>query len=222
MSDKKTRSIQRAVDVAIEAFRSHTLKDMSINLIAKEARCSTATIYEVFGSKDGLYRVAAEASIERGDHPRINPAGGPGQLDALFSFCEARIAHLADHGRGRGEHLLNSKFEISGASIQHYVRRELAYIHDVVEHQVDPAIHAGLMRPLNVAAVVHCIVSGTGFGPMVTGNYQLDCQPDVPGFMRLTFAPLLTEKGCEALEAYLAEPESHRGNSPESGKQRFH
>lgn len=221
MSDKKMRSIQRAVDVAVEAFRSHKLKDMSINLIAKEARCSTATIYEVFGSRDGLYRVAAETSIQLGDHPRMGPSGGADRLHSLFAFCEARIAHLRNHERGRGEHVLNSHFNISGAAMQDYVRRQLAYIQRVVEQPVNAGIIEGLIRPLDVAAVVHCIVSGTGFGPMVTGNYLLEDGPGVPEILRLTFAPLLTEKGSEALESYLAEPE-RRCQMSEIEKQRFH
>jgi AcrR family transcriptional regulator len=222
MSDKKTRSLQRVVDMAVEAFRSDRLRDMSINVIAKEARCSTATIYEVFGSKWQLYRIAAKASIERGDHPRIEESTQQGSIEKLFGFCEARIVHLASHERGRGEHLLNSRADISGGDMRDYVQRQLSYIREAVEGPVRRAIDEGLLLPFDVAAHVHAIISGTGFGPMVTGNYQLDPDCNWQTTLRLTFAPLLTAEGQVALEAFVARRWAEAVDAADEEKARLH
>lgn len=223
MSDKKTRSIQRAIDVAVEAFTSHRLDELSINAIARQARCSTATIYEVFGSKAELFRIAAAASIERSDHPRIGQTTDLAGLRRLFDFCMARMQHLVSPERARGERMLNSHFEISGPALQGYVRDQIAYIESVVQREIVAAIELKLIRDCDVACAVHAIISGSGFTPIVLGNYQLDPDPDFPRLLRLTFNLLLTPAGRCELQDYLDQWTANgavEGNC--AAKQRLH
>src|SRR5687767_12791453 len=96
MSEKKAKSIERVVEVATALFSRSTFADVSVNHIAALARCSTATIYEVFGSKEDLYRIAAETSIANCTFPRLQRQLGAPALWPLFDYLWQRLAFLTD------------------------------------------------------------------------------------------------------------------------------
>lgn len=63
MTDKKRFSIERVKEIAAEEFARQPLENVSMSDIAAKAHCSTATIYQVFGSKQQLYRIAVQTSL---------------------------------------------------------------------------------------------------------------------------------------------------------------
>jgi AcrR family transcriptional regulator len=58
MSNKKTESLNRAIQTAAELFSERPFEDVQIAEIAARAHCSSATIYEAFETKKGLFRAA--------------------------------------------------------------------------------------------------------------------------------------------------------------------
>jgi AcrR family transcriptional regulator len=55
MSEKKREAIERAISAARQLFLERPYHEVSMAEICEISRCSSATIYEIFGSKDGLY-----------------------------------------------------------------------------------------------------------------------------------------------------------------------
>jgi AcrR family transcriptional regulator len=89
MSNKKVESIERAIEAAAAMFSDRRYEDVSIAEIATRARCSSATIYEVFETKKGLYRAAQSVRLSRGwDFVRDE---GPPSLRPLLNYFSTRI-----------------------------------------------------------------------------------------------------------------------------------
>lgn len=62
---KKEQSKQAIIEAAAELFRIHGFKKASINEIAEAAGVSPVTIYNHFGSKDGLVRETVKVLMQR-------------------------------------------------------------------------------------------------------------------------------------------------------------
>ena len=62
---KKEQSKRAIIEAAMELFKLHGFKKVSINDIARAADVSPVTIYNHFGSKDGLVRETVKALLTR-------------------------------------------------------------------------------------------------------------------------------------------------------------
>lgn len=62
---KKEQSQKAIIEAAMELFKQHGFKKASLNDIARAAGVSPVTIYNHFGSKDGLVREVVKALLRR-------------------------------------------------------------------------------------------------------------------------------------------------------------
>lgn len=92
---KKEQSKQAIIEAAMELFKQHGFKKAAINDIARAAGVSPVTIYNHFGSKDGLVRETVKA-LMRGIMDKAwaiirSDAPFPEKLEAIV-FDKAKIA----------------------------------------------------------------------------------------------------------------------------------
>lgn len=99
-----TPAAQRILDAATDLFYGRGINSVGVELIAEQAGTTKKTIYDRFGSKEGLVVAYLEARARRWQaHVSAHVAGGEGAaadravavLDALESWLE-----MADRGCG--------------------------------------------------------------------------------------------------------------------------
>ncbi|HEV7640216.1 MAG TPA: helix-turn-helix domain-containing protein [Gaiellaceae bacterium] len=90
-----TESDARVAQLAGELFHEHGITATGVEALSKAAGISKRTLYERFGSKDGLIAAAFEAFddpvFERFTMPAAQAATPRGQIEQLFAELEAAI-----------------------------------------------------------------------------------------------------------------------------------
>jgi len=199
MSNKKAESLARAIRVARAMFRDRPYEDVSIAEIAAEARCSSATIYEAFESKGGLYE---EVRLKE-----IAPAwtlaseGQPG-LAGLVSYFLGRALYL---GSPEAHNLIRSaphNREAVRRSVGQSIRMR-SQLGEVVA-EVESCISAGLLKKGDPQAIAYVLYGASGFEPVMYGQIFSEDTAVAPAeIVRTVFSVLVTAKGRKALDRLL-------------------
>jgi AcrR family transcriptional regulator len=207
MSDKKTFSLERVLRIAAEAFSKTSFEDVSIAAIAAAARCSTTTIYDVFGSKKDLFIETFAYNCARYPTPRLKTNVGLPSLDGLLRYASARISYLSDPALSRYMSSGIAKHERFRSVAEAMMARDNCL--GVVAHDVRRCFKANLLRHADADAVAYAICAGTSFEPVVlTLLFGADADIQPSRIIRLVFTPLVTAKGEEQLNAYLDKTDS--------------
>jgi AcrR family transcriptional regulator len=59
----KTKTLQRLLETAADLFLEQGFDNVSVAAIAKAAHCSTATVYDIYGNKEGLFAEAISLAL---------------------------------------------------------------------------------------------------------------------------------------------------------------
>jgi AcrR family transcriptional regulator len=211
MSSKKTESLNRALDVAADMFFARGVDGVSVAEISADARCSLATIYDVFGSKTGLLRAVLEQRFA--PVPCIAQLDAPPALAPLLDYFADRIATLGSvevrnvlrYG-GAEPGALQGSYEVA-------LRRNRSLAS--VIREVRQAMEAGLLRDGDPADLAFLMMAGTGFEPVMYGLLFGDEVGRYPtAILRSVFAPLVTPRGGVELRAYLESLEAANPERP--------
>jgi AcrR family transcriptional regulator len=108
-----TESDTRVAQLAGELFHEHGITATGVEALSKAAGISKRTLYERFGSKDGLIAAAFDAFddpvFERFTKPAERAATSRGQIEQLFAELEAAI----DSADFRGCPFANASAELA-------------------------------------------------------------------------------------------------------------
>jgi len=201
MTRKKTDSLQRVLEVATDFFIRQRFDDVSMAGIAKAARCSTTTMYEVYGGKEQLFMAALEKLL----HPApLVRSAGMTAFAQLLATAQARIEVMSvPRTRGmimaimRGPDPLRERYGEVIAASRKAVRQEL---HAAIES----AVAAGRLRPLPAEVVLDNFFAVTAYEPMLLALLEDIDFPSSPSrLLRSLFVPLVTEAGRYELEMLL-------------------
>ena len=136
---------RRILDAANRLFYERGITAVGVELIAEEAGTTKKTLYDRFGSKDGLVVAYLEARFERWrshviDHLASSPATG---TDRILAVLDASEAWLSRGSRGCG--FINAHAELAGRSPAAVVvvHAETAWTRE---------LYVGLLREAGVAA----------------------------------------------------------------------
>jgi AcrR family transcriptional regulator len=200
MSEKKTYTLERLKQVAAKAFREQRFEQVSIARIAADANCSTATIYQIFGSKSALFmEVASQGVLER-PHPKLRPSS-EASLFGLLEYANERLEWLS------GPSPLG--FVRSAAELRPYPglltlttqREQFVGLRDEVQRLMD----CGLLRRSDARATAYSICAGVGFDTMALQLTLGDeACVDNNEVIKLVFTPLVTDEGEAQLGEFLA------------------
>jgi AcrR family transcriptional regulator len=219
MTDKKSESLARVVEAAIRAFSTQKFSDVHIGQIGQEARCSTATIYDAFGSKDGLFNYV------RGQLTRNLPRQAPWESDLNASPMLAILDYLMEvftaltsptlpillTPQNPGEGSGYAPFEHSGLDFE-------AVMADVAE-----CMDAGFLRPADPRACTFLMFAGISYEPMLylAMARKKDGQwLDPAAILRSIFQPLASDAGARIVESYVARLD--RGEVAPEARPKFH
>ena len=200
MTDKKTRTLERVLEQSQELFLTLPFEDVTIREIAAKARCSAATIYDAFESKEKLFEASIEHARRLLDAPEID-RHGPDPLAALLEYARSRIVYFKSPATQTAIRSLFSKpqFEAFGR------RAAVKYEHlDDVLSVASAAAQAGDVHGFAPSTVVFNIVSGASFDPLVSGLIFGDERHiSVSKTLDKIFTPLVTPRGRITLDAFL-------------------
>lgn len=201
MSNKKTESLARAVKTAALMFSERPYEEVSIAEIACRAHCSSATIYEAFETKKGLFRAARLQGLGVA-WPLVSGETGPATLACLMDHLTNRVARLSRpvlHNFWRSSSIDAEHFR---GHVQDSIDREghLGALVDEVQRCMD----AGLLRQGDPCSFAYVMLAGSGYEPVVYGLlFDRDTTRGAAAIMEAVLSPLVTDRGRAELAAYI-------------------
>jgi AcrR family transcriptional regulator len=203
MSDKKVHSLERLLEIAADEFCSNRYEDVSVAKISKLAHCSTATIYDIYSSKDELFRRAMLLRLER-SWPGIPPVGSGPALLELLCFFENRLRKLScQRSRSQIAAVVAQRAKI-GKEFTTELQRQRARIDQVMAHYVENAVKEGNMVPAEPHSVGYLLSAACAYESVLYGlTFGIDYSIDFEQVVRSSFEPFLTPRGRAILDAHL-------------------
>lgn len=204
MTDKKVQSLQRVLEYAAKVFATRRFESVSITEIAELARCSTATIYEVYGSKENLFQAAVNYMFDNVAPARITSRRHGDPLANLLAFVEWRARHLADPKERKVRRSLLSQQDRLAQQVCDDRMNALGELNAFINRAAKDCIDAKLLRDLDVEIVAYNIMAGALYEPFVHCLIYGDEAPvNLREIIRKIFTPLVSAKGALLLKRYL-------------------
>ena len=206
MSRKKIDSVDRALNIAIEMLIERGFDSVSIADIAKASRCSTATLYDVFGTKEGLLSEVIERGNASWSPPILaQPRSDEMAFEALLKYLVLRIEYLNSPRSGGLLRAAIARRE-RGLSAFAKLNRTRDQLHNMTV-AVEAAIRDGQLRAIDAQAMAYSILSASSFEALIS-TVTLGHQVDPFGLIRTVLLPMVTDAGMEYLDDWLVR---HRG-----------
>jgi AcrR family transcriptional regulator len=203
---RDSSTVGRVLAVAAELLVARGYAAVSIAEIAATARCSTATIYEMFETKERLCREALHDLQRREPTPRLDAEGPDDEaLPAVLDYAMARIGYLSSI-RIRGMLLASMLWAEQSREGMRALFRERDQAARLIR-AIAAATRAGHIRPAgDPAATGYCLLAAITYEPLMM-NLHCFPQVDATALLRTALAPFLTPAGEAVLQAW----ERHRG-----------
>jgi AcrR family transcriptional regulator len=216
MTEAKGESVQRILDVAGDIFVWHRLEDVSMSTIAQLAHCSTATLYQAFGSKENLFVSAMGHRLDR-SVPSVQEPLHAGFV-ALLHIVRVRIETVSTPPNRALFRALCRQPELMQRPINEIMKRVRQRFIDLLDPQIRVAIEEGLLRPLPQAVISNAIMGLSVYEASQTSLlFGNDDSASLAQTLRQTFLPLVSEKGAEVLDRYLRTLEGTQRPGASSG-----
>ena len=207
MSNKKVESLTRVVETAAQLFSQRPFDQVQISEIAARARCSSATIYEAFETKKGLFRAALLHHSKR-SWPDIAHGDGLAGLSRLIEFLADRIVGLSTPSMKNFLRHLSTDRAHSRAVMQKSIG-DTPHLGEIVD-EVQRCMDADLLRAGDPYAVSYLLMAGTGYEPVVYGLlFDIEVACGAPVIIEMVLTPLVTERGANELAAYVASSKTN-------------
>lgn len=210
MADKKSMALERVIDLTGQMIVEMQFSEISVAEIAARARCSTATIYEVYGNKENLF-IDALGQMLLNWAPPTPTVESEGPFAGILTYTWARIKYCS-HRRTRG--LLRAMRERSdrGALLASRLM-ELRGNFGMLINIVEGAFDEGLLRRTDAESVAYCVVANSVYEALSIGNFfGADAEVDAPAIIRKIFTPLVTEEGAARLAVFLKSVQDEKSN----------
>ena len=202
ITQRKQVALERVVAVVAEKLLKTGGVDVSVGEIAAEARCSTSTIYEAFGSKEGLLDHVFKI-FQQGE---AAPVAGELDPDTVFEqLVDFLIRRIRFFGRRHTAAVIRAIILRANRDndnlLQWFERRDPSH---TAAAFVAASMDAGMIIRHDAALTAHVIVAGISYEPMITA-LLLDELVSVSALMRTVLTPHLTAEGLIRLEAILGQ-----------------
>jgi AcrR family transcriptional regulator len=163
MSNKKAESLRRVVEIAIQAFSRLDYDRVLIGDIAAEARCSTATVYDAFGTKEQLYEHVRARIFER--RPRQAPLE-PSTDEPTLSYLIDYLLEVFEALTGPTITLLTTPAS-AGRPSGYRPWEHTGLDFDTVVAEVSSCMGGGLLRRGDPHAFAFLMFAGISYEPML-------------------------------------------------------
>lgn len=206
----KARSLDLALEVAIKLFMRDGFERTRINEISRASGCSTETIYDAYGSKQGLWdhvlSVQSRRSFARAEHLRAQCLGEPCPIARVHRLLAALLLEFCSEPERGFVRILMADYTRAPQPIRRDVFKSMQRDVDIFTAAVEQAGQDGLTTTPNPIAggrvlasgLLHAILlSGIGFEPSAQQLHPVDAAADI-------MEPILTEAGRKRLAVVLS------------------
>jgi AcrR family transcriptional regulator len=210
MTDKKAKSLQRVLEIAAQTFVQQPYENVSVGAIAEAAHCSTATIYDIYRSKQELFLAAISHALYECHTPHLEGVGNDVSLRNLFLYTEARTRFLSSPEYRSVRRALKSQTHLTAPLEREFASQQ----HELVKADLLPEViacsEAGLLRPIRAENIVRNITAGVVYESTVHEMILGEETPLAVGeAISFIFTPLVTAEGETQLLAYLQQLTAH-------------
>lgn len=198
---RDSSTVSRVLAVTAELLVARGYTAVSIAEVAATARCSTATIYEMFETKERLCREALLDLQQREPTPTLD-AEGPDEaaLPAMLDYAMARIGYLSSI-RIRGMLLASMLWAEQSRERMRALFRERDQAARLTQ-AVAAATRAGHIRPSgDPAATGYCLLAAITYEPLMMNLHSFR-EVDALALLHTALAPFLTPAGEAVLHAW--------------------
>jgi AcrR family transcriptional regulator len=198
----KRLALDRLQKIAAEAFTQRSFEKVSIAQIAAKARCSTATIYEIYGSKAELYVQVRRRATLASHPPAPRRIEGLTALESLLNFAVERFLYLSNVPPTN--YVVPEEVDRSqmAPATKAAVRRNnpLCGARDLVADSQA----AGLLRRGDASAVAYTICAAIGFEASSFQRVLPECAPiDMRPIIEVVFRCFVTRAGQRQLARFV-------------------
>lgn len=159
VDDPMTPTGERLAETATRLFYARGIRAVGVELIAEEAGTTKKTLYDRFGSKDGLVvlylrRRAAQWQAAATAHLAEHPEPGPGRVLEVYDALESWL-----HVQQRGCAFVNAYAEVAGTDhpAMPVIRAEKAWMRALFTALAD---EAGYDDSARLGAQLHLLYEG--------------------------------------------------------------
>jgi len=197
---KKTKTLQRLLETAANLFLEQGFDNVSVAAIAKAAHCSTATVYDIYGNKEGLFAEAISLALT----PTLIEwnAETSGFL-ALLQYTHERIIELSTVRVRRLVRAVIMQPELTKDTFARTDRDNRQQNETALKALIGTSIAEGMLRECDLQVLLDHLRAMTN-ECILTSLLHGNPQPPLPDLLvRAVFLPLVTEEGARALQQYL-------------------
>jgi AcrR family transcriptional regulator len=202
MSNKKSETLQRVLEIASLLFVEHPFAEVSVITIARLAHCSTTTLYDVFGSKEQLFAAAVRQRLAE-CLPQLDTLHERQGLDALLEFTRARIEALSRPTTRAILGAISKQAEILQPVLARQMTEAQRETDETAYRCIRGALAEGSLRPLPEETLRYSIFAVSAYGPGLLSLYGTQYPVSMSDAIRMTFEPIVSESGKVILERYL-------------------
>lgn len=209
MTNKKISSLARVLDAAVELIARRSPDRVSIADIAAAARCSTATIYDVYGDKERMLSEVIERGHKTCGAPSASVPDDPGAaLGHLLNFLKLRIEFLS---APRTAGLFKASLSRAAANSERLEQlfEERDPLPDLTE-LVERAIEAGDVQSTDATSLAYCILATVSFEPLLA-NLWFSNGVDVGKLIETAMGHHLTPTGTGKLALWKKDNSVRKG-----------
>lgn len=178
---------RQIVELAEELFSERGYQGASMDELARRAGVTKPVVYELFGSKDGLFRACLERSVERLSNVIAEAVRAESEPEAKVRAGGLAFLRFARDNRVAWELMMEGRF--SDAAIEAR-RRQAALVHELILENAPPDVDP---RELELAAhAVNSAYEGVAHWMWEHPDVQLERLADwtvellLPGLRRFT------------------------------------
>lgn len=211
MTNKKVASLARMLDAGVELMAARGSDQISVAEIAAAGRCSTATLYDAYGSKEHIVDDILERGHQVCPSPMASVPDRPDDaLDSLLNFLKVRVEFLS---RPRTAGLFKAGISRSAANAGRI--EQLLKERDPVPRVallIQQAMDAGDFRDADASSCAYCILAAVSFEPLVA-NLWFASSVDAAALIETALAQHLTAAGAQKLSIWMDARPSRSGAS---------
>jgi len=192
----KQLALKRVKEVASVAFAKRGFDKVTVGEIAARAHCSTATIYEIYGSKSELYFEVRRDKAKSVHIPMPRKVPNAKSLQSLLSYACDRIRSVSEIPDIQNYYKPPKRIDkkrLRGIT-RGLVRRATPL--PTLKPAVEQAMQAGLLRRTDAEATAYLIWTALGWEAAMLGFlYDSEVEIDPAEVIRMVFTPLVTREG---------------------------
>jgi AcrR family transcriptional regulator len=206
MTDKKARSLQRVLEIAAQTFVRQPFESVSVGAIAEAAHCSTATIYDIYRSKQELFLAAISHALYECRSPHIVETSSEVSLRNLFLYAEARTRFLSSPEYRNIRRAVKSQAYLTEPLEREFASQQHELVMSDLLPEVKACCTAGLLRALPPESIARNIAAGVFYEATVHEVIQGGGTPiKFDDVIRFIFAPLVSPEGEKQLASFLQQ-----------------